>query len=57
MWLKRKIRPQVDADFKVLQGFHTVLTSSGRMKTMRKHRYQASSVPSRTIRCCLRRSP
>lgn len=35
----------------------TVLTSSGRMKTMRKHRYQASSVLNRTIRCCFLKSP
>ncbi|KAF3843835.1 hypothetical protein F7725_002684 [Dissostichus mawsoni] len=35
----------------------TVLTSSGRMKTMRKHRYQASRVPNRTMRCCFLKSP
>lgn len=35
----------------------TVLTSKGRMKTMRKHRYQASSVLNRTIRCCFLKSP
>lgn len=39
------------------QRFHTVLTSSGRMKTMRKQRYQDSRVPKRTIHCCFRKSP
>ncbi len=38
-------------------GALTVLTSSGRMKTMRKHRNQARRVANRTIRCCLRKSP
>lgn len=45
--------------FYILLGLQTrlVLTSNGRMNTMRKQRYQDSSVPNRTIHCCLRTSP